>query len=123
MHAIKLPLDIVKSMMYNDNQFAKFTSTIMKGVIFMEKYLVETRLKFGGVQKLYRFDNGYGASVVKNQYSYGGEKGLWELAVIRWRNNDFDLVYDTPITDDVLGYLTEEHVQKTLLQIQELESK
>lgn len=89
----------------------------------MEKYLVETRLKLGGVQKLYRFDNGYGASVVKNQCSYGGKKGLWELAVIRWRNNDFDLVYDTPITDDVLGYLTEEDVQKTLLQIQELESK
>lgn len=77
----------------------------------------------GGVQKLYQFDNGYGASVVMNKFSYGGDKGLWELAVIKWLNNKFDLVYDTHITTDVLGYLTEEDVQKTLLQIQELEPK
>jgi hypothetical protein len=38
----------------------------------------------GGVQKEYRFDNGYGASVIQHNYSYGNEQGLWELAVIKW---------------------------------------
>ena len=37
---------------------------------------------FGGIQKIYRFKNNFGASVVKHPYSYGGEKDLWELAVI-----------------------------------------
>ena len=58
--------------------------------------------KFGGVQDIYTFDNGYSASVVSNEFSFGGRDGLYELAVIY---NDA-IVYDTPITDDVLGYLT-----------------
>lgn len=35
----------------------------------------------GGIQRIYHFDNGYGASVVRFTYSYGFEQGLWELAV------------------------------------------
>ena len=38
----------------------------------------------GGIQKLYKFDNNYGASVVHHSYSYGNEDGLWELAVIEF---------------------------------------
>jgi hypothetical protein len=62
------------------------------------------------------FDNGYGASVVKSIYSYGGNQGLYELAVIK----DNAICYDTPITDDVIGYLTEDDVNKYLGQIQNL---
>jgi len=43
--------------------------------------------------------------------------GLWELAVI---GKDGSLCYDTPITDDVLGYLTEEEVNNTLVLIEQL---
>lgn len=78
----------------------------------------------GGVQKVFRFENGYGASVVKNPYSYGGDEGLWELAVVLVYENEgrllWKLVYDTPITEDVLGWLTWEEVEETLKQIEEL---
>jgi hypothetical protein len=47
------------------------------------------------------FDNGYGASVVRHEYSYGGKDGLYELAVL---DKNGDLCYDTPITDDAVSY-------------------
>ena len=63
------------------------------------------------------FDNGYGASVVKGEHTYGGKDGLYELGVL---GKDGKLCYDTPITDDVEGYLTEEGVTEFLKQIQSL---
>ena len=77
----------------------------------------------GGVQKLFRFPNGYGASVVQFPYSYGVDSGLWELAVIRYSGEDNDaysLTYDTPITNDVLGHLREEDVDVLLAQVEAL---
>ena len=71
-----------------------------------------------GIQARINFDNGYGASVIKSPYSYGGNQGLYELAVIK----DNDICYNTPITDDVIGYLTEDDVTKYLGQIQELKN-
>ena len=62
------------------------------------------------------FDNGYGVSVVSHTYSYGGRDGLYEIAVL-----DKDgITYDTPVTNDVIGYLTEEDVTDVLKQVQEL---
>ena len=75
------------------------------------------RMSNGGVQKLYKFHNGYGASVVRHSFSYGEDKGLWELAVIRYNGDHFDIDYSTPITDDVLGYLSEEDVDTILDKI------
>lgn len=67
-----------------------------------------------GVQKLYTFPNGYQASVVQTPYTYGGDRGQWEVAVL---NRHGVLDYSTPITDDVLGYLTWGEVQQTLVSI------
>jgi len=60
----------------------------------------------------------FGTSVVKHEFSYGGKDGLYELAVIKGDN----LCYDTPVTSDVEGYLSEDEVTELLKQIQELNS-
>jgi hypothetical protein len=74
-----------------------------------------------GIQSIVKFENNYGASVVKHEYSYGNKQGLYELAIIKYdENGDWDLCYDTPITDDVLGYLTEDNVTYYLTQIEQL---
>ena len=70
-----------------------------------------------GVGYEYQFDNGYGASVVKHDGSYGGKQGLYEIAVL---DSTGDLCYSTPITDDVIGYATEDKVLDTLHRIRML---
>ena len=70
----------------------------------------------GGVQLLYDCANGYGASVVQHDFSYGGKKGLFELAVLM----DGYICYDTPITDGVLGWLKVSDVLEVLDKIKEL---
>lgn len=73
-----------------------------------------------GVQKVYKFENGYGASVVRHDYSYGGRVGKWEIAVLEFEGGDWNLTYDTPITNDVLGHLSDEEVETTLEEIKNL---
>ncbi len=73
-----------------------------------------------GEQIVHRFDNGYGASVVSSAYSYGGDCGLYEIAVLKFDGEAWEINYDTPITDDVLGYLTPEDVQRYLAEIEAL---
>ena len=69
-----------------------------------------------GVQSRITFENGYGASVVKSPYTYGGDRGLYELAVFK----DGEITYATPITDDVIGYLRPEDVTDVMAKIQQL---
>ena len=63
------------------------------------------------------FENGYGASVVRHEYSYGGKDGLYELAVL---DSNGELIYDTPVTSDVIGYLRPEDVTEVMAKIQQL---
>lgn len=70
----------------------------------------------GGTQRIYRFSNGYRASVVRNDMSYGGRNGLYELAVL----DSNGITYDTPITNDVIGYLTPLDVRSILRDIEAL---
>ena len=73
-----------------------------------------------GEQHLYRFPNGLGASVVKSPFSYGGDQGLYELAVIEYNDEGgFSLTYETNVTDDVIGYLTYDDVKGLLEEIKE----
>jgi len=94
-----------------------------------------------GTQKIWKFKNGYGASVVRffisNKFnptrkekigSYGVDKGLWEIAIIKFKDDDdtkngkpaFEICYNTPITEDVLGNLTEKEAVKILKKIAKL---
>ena len=86
-----------------------------------KEFLVNTDYINNGVQHRYKFDNGYGASVVKHDYSYGGQDGLWELAVLDFTiDKTGELTYHTPITQDVIGHLSWKNVEKYLKEIQEL---
>ena len=68
-----------------------------------------------GIVSRTQFDNGYEVSVVKSEHSYGGNKGLYELAVL---DSNGELTYDTPVTNDVIGYLRPEDVTDAMLVIQ-----
>lgn len=79
----------------------------------------------GGIQRIYKFDNDYGASVVCHKGSYGGEQGLWEVAVVTFEKDtdhplDFQITYDTPITNDVIGWLSDNDMLELLSQIENL---
>ena len=81
------------------------------------EFLKDTNFINDGVQHIYKFENGYGASVVKHDYSYGGKSGLWEIAVL---DSDDELCYHTPITQDVIGYLAWKKVELYLEEVRQL---
>lgn len=60
----------------------------------------------GGYHIKVEYPNGYGASIVKHDSSYGRSEDLWELAVL----HNGAICYDTPMTDDVIGYLDDDEV-------------
>lgn len=68
------------------------------------------------------FDNHYGVSVIRGPYTHGGRQGLYELAVIYMAPGDeySQLVYDTPVTNDVEGHLTPDDVTRLIEQVSEL---
>lgn len=78
----------------------------------------KVRSLYNGIQVEYHFDNGYGASVVQHDGSYGGKSQahVYELAVLKVN----DLCYDTPITNDVLGWLNTADVLAVLHSIEAL---
>ncbi|EAC5011933.1 hypothetical protein C0M37_12235 [Listeria monocytogenes] len=73
---------------------------------------------FFNEQVLYKFPNNYGASVVLGPYSYG-----LELAVIYFAGDDWAIVYDTPVTTDVLGDLNKDSLKQALEDIYNLPVK
>lgn len=80
----------------------------------------KSRATFFSGEELYavmNFDNGYGISVLQSKYAYcDKKKNTYEVAILRGDR----ICYDTPITDDVLGYQTKEQVTEVMKRIQEL---
>jgi hypothetical protein len=73
-----------------------------------------TDFNMGIVSRL-EFDNGWSVSVVKGQHTYGGDKGLYELAVFK----DGEIHYDNDVANgDVVGYLRPEDVTDVMIKIQ-----
>lgn len=72
------------------------------------------------------FPNGFGISVVRFRI-YGGMYGShtsneneFECAILKGTELDSELCYDSGITDDVIGHLTDKEVSKLMKQIQEI---
>lgn len=75
------------------------------------------------------FPNGYGVSVVRYKMpfsrgygSYTSNEEEWEVAILKGNKDEWDLCYDTEITNDVMGHLSEGEVNWVMLKVQELPS-
>jgi hypothetical protein len=78
--------------------------------------------RFGdGLHGLIFFPNGYGLSVVNyksigiGSYTLGDDD--WEVAIIKGNKDNWEITYDTLITNDVLGYQTKEDINKLILSV------
>ena len=78
-------------------------------------------------QAIYFFENGYGISIIniKNRngafLSYTNTKTEYEIAVLQKRENgSSSITYETPITDNVIGYLKIEEVYKIMEEVEKL---
>ena len=73
-----------------------------------------------GIIKKIQFDNGYGASVACHTGSYGGDEGLYEMALT---DDDGDVITSpndpSSSWQDVKGYLTLSEVEAYLKEISE----
>ena len=89
-------------------------------------YVVKEKSLDDGHQVVFKFDNGYGASVIRTRFSYGGSDGLFELAILKFLDGDnYTLGYDTDIqteddNGDLYGHLEVEEVLSLLARIREL---
>ena len=73
-----------------------------------------------GKQARMFFKNGYGISVVRFNRSYTSSDADWEIAVLFGNAEKSSLTYNTPITNDVIGWLSDDGVTKVMEQIQAL---
>ena len=82
-----------------------------------EDFIIKKQEEIGDFQTIYKFPNDYGASVIHSIMSYG-----LELAVLYFDGDRPRLSHDTPITNDVIGYIPDqEELTKLLDQIKALE--
>ena len=85
-----------------------------------------------GLHGLLFFPNGYGISVSRFKMtspiskkgfrygSYTSDESEWEVAILYGDEHDWDITYNTPIAEDIIGNQTEGEVDWIMIQIQEL---
>ena len=73
------------------------------------------RPELGGLQKIFEFPNGFGASVVIHDFSYGLELALLDA--------DHNIIQHPDITDDVCGFLNSDTACDILEKIARLPNK
>ena len=86
----------------SENTLEKVTSELQRGGDFRERVM---------------FPNGRGVSIVRHDYSYGGQQGLFEVGVL---GADGELDYSSPVTGDVLGWQTVTDVVLTMKAVADL---
>ena len=62
------------------------------------------------------FENGYGISVIFGEQFYSNGVDTYEVAIIK----DNHVCFDTPLTDTVLAYQSEDEVTEIMRKVQEL---
>lgn len=75
-----------------------------------------------GIKYVFIFPNRFGASVIKCDFSCGHEDDLWELAVMTVDGLGWHKTYNTEITPDVEGWLTNDDVLELLGRIRDLKT-
>lgn len=106
--AVKLSANIS-----NDEKVVK---DFIRHPLFKDFFIREAGV-FAPETECYKFSvPGHGdmeVSVIRSSMTYGGNEGLFELAMLR----DDKCCYDTCITDDVLGWLEVEDVLEVLEKV------
>jgi hypothetical protein len=83
----------------------------------------KTHVSGDGVHGLIFFPGGYGLSVVRYRYPFGGGSYTsndiedYEVAIIKGRKGNWEICYDTKITNDVLGFQTKEDINNIIKHI------
>jgi len=73
--------------------------------------------EMGGYQYFATYPNDFGVSIIKHFGSYGANYDLWEAAVMKGGS----ICYDTDITYDVVGFLSDEDAVKLIQAVQRLD--
>ena len=106
--AIKLSANVSK-----DEEVIK---DFVRHPLFKDFFIREAGV-FAPETECYRFSvpghSDMAVSVIRSSMTYGGDEGLFELAMLR----DDKCVYDTCITDDILGWLEVEDVLEVLEKV------
>jgi hypothetical protein len=74
---------------------------------------------FEGGRAVVTFPNGFAASIVMGKDFYASPAQPYEIAVL----DRSGISYNTPVTDDVLGHLTENAANQILREVEALPSK
>jgi hypothetical protein len=70
-----------------------------------------------GIRMLFKFPNGYQASCIQNDWSYGGGQELWEVAAI---NPEGNIIALEGQLDIVMGWLDDEAAEAAVERIRKL---
>ena len=63
------------------------------------------------------FDNGYGLSIISHKTSYGGDRGLFEIMLIR-NGQPYSFPPITEEGDTIKGFLTKEKVEEIIQDVE-----
>jgi len=89
-------------------------------------------IKFGphkvgdGLHGLIFFPGGYGLSVVRFRYpgsriySSYTDDNTFEVAILKGTKDQWEICYNTELTNDVLGYQTKEDINRIIKHVQRL---
>lgn len=101
-----------------DSRFTELSEKAIAEIGALSRHEVTRQTIFDGYRYACQFDNGYGISIIKHSGSYGSDEDWFEAAVLKGDR----VCSTTPITNDVLGWLTEEEVVDTAKKVAALDA-